>query len=334
MLTNIMFLIGRLPHPQKTNQYGGIHLYKEEQINDFDYTLSMVALKTRVFIADIDGFHYFFAKAIDELGKTTPEEREFQRQMNSANGTLAWNVSVTKNALDRMLSGNAKKGDEEIVLRHPRARERLLWQIIRTEGDVEDGDILACSLLSPAELKKLKEGSQSYKVTVAWSLLRHMEENGEAWPSIEKLRALSSDDPLSCLAKDISYKTELAWRILREMERKKEAWPTIEKLKALPSDHVLSCLATNLHYKTKLAWQIVRRMEAKREPLLTIKQLKNLPCDDPLRILAKHKPYKDKLKSWKRIDQVATNEKIRPAMKKLSEENPEVMRKINASKLT
>ena len=34
----------------------------------------------------------------------------------------------------------------------------------------------------------------------------------------------------------------------------------------------------------------------------------------------------------KRIDQVATNEKIRAPMKKLSEENAEAMRKINASK--
>eukprot|EP00956_Cyclotella_meneghiniana_P019784 scaffold34379_cov68-Cyclotella_meneghiniana.AAC.6 len=59
-------------------------------------------------------------------------------------------------------------------------------------------------------------------------------------------------------------------------------------------------------------------MEANHEPLLTIKQLENLPCDDPLRILSKSKPYKDKLKeieSRKRIDQVATNEKIRAVMK-------------------
>eukprot|EP00956_Cyclotella_meneghiniana_P040692 scaffold202853_cov73-Cyclotella_meneghiniana.AAC.1 len=33
MHSNIIFLIGRMPHPQKTNQYGGIHLYKEDQIN-------------------------------------------------------------------------------------------------------------------------------------------------------------------------------------------------------------------------------------------------------------------------------------------------------------
>eukprot|EP00956_Cyclotella_meneghiniana_P001441 scaffold1598_cov37-Cyclotella_meneghiniana.AAC.1 len=252
----------------------------------------MAALVTRVFPADIIGFHYFRAKALKKLSKMTPEEREFERKMNSVRGTLAWNVSVTKNALDRMLSGNEKKGDKEIVLRHHRARECLLWHIIRTEGDAEDGDILACSLLSAAELKKLKEGSQSFKTTVAWSLLKHMVANGEAWPSIKNL-------------------------------------------KALPSDHVLSCLATTSHYKVKLAWQIVRRMEANREPLLTIKQLENLPCDDPLRILSKLKGYKDKLKeieSRKPIDQVATNEKIRAAMKKLSEENPELMGKINASK--
>ena len=117
-----------------------------------------------------------------------------------------------------------------------------MWHIIRTEGDVEDGDIVACSLLSPAELKKLKEESQSFKITVAWSLLRHMEANGEAWPSVEELKALPSKDPLSCLAKDISYKTELAWRILREKEANGEAWPTIEELKALPSDNPPSCL--------------------------------------------------------------------------------------------
>eukprot|EP00956_Cyclotella_meneghiniana_P015390 scaffold23511_cov68-Cyclotella_meneghiniana.AAC.4 len=213
--------------------------------------------------------------------------------MNSEKAKLAWNVSVTKNALDRMLTGNEKKGDKEIVLRHPCARERLLWHIIRTEGDDEDGDIVAYSLLSPAELKKLKQGSQSFKVAVAWSLLRHMEANGQAWPSIDQLKALPPDDPLSCLP-------------------------------------------TNLYYKVKLAWQIVRRMEANREPLLTIKQLENLPCDDPLRILSKLKAYKDKLKeieSRKRIDQVATNEKIRAAMKKISEENPEVMRKFKAMKL-
>ena len=208
MLSNIMFLIGRLPHPQKTNQYGGIHLYKEEQINGFDYTLAMAALVTRVFPADTIG-NYFRAKALKKLSKMTPEEREFERKMNSEKGRLAWNVSVTKNALDRMLSGNEKKGDAEIVLRHPRARERLLWHMIRTEGDDEDGDIVAYSLLSPAELKKLKQGSQSFKVAVAWSLLRHMEANGEAWPSIEQLKALPSDDPLSCLAK--LYTTKLNW---------------------------------------------------------------------------------------------------------------------------
>eukprot|EP00956_Cyclotella_meneghiniana_P037239 scaffold135770_cov39-Cyclotella_meneghiniana.AAC.1 len=318
MHSNIMFLIGRLPHPQKTNQYGGIHLYKKEQINGFDYTLSMAALITGVFMTDIIGFHYFRAKALKKLSKMTPEEREFERQMNSEKGRLAWNVSVTKNALDRMLSGNEKKGDKEIVLRHPRARERLLWHMIRTEGDDEDGDIVACSLLSPAELKKIKQGSQSFKVTVAWSLLRYMEANGEAWPSIEQLKALPSDDPLSCIAKTIHYKTELAWRKLRDMERNGEAWPSIKNLKALPSNHVLSCLATTSHYKVKLAWQIVRKMEANHEPLLTIKQLENLPCDDPLRILSKLKAYKDKLKeieSRKRIDQVATNEKIRAVMK-------------------
>eukprot|EP00956_Cyclotella_meneghiniana_P006076 scaffold7921_cov68-Cyclotella_meneghiniana.AAC.5 len=65
---------------------------------------------------------------------------------------------------------------------------------------------MAFSLLSPAELNKLKEGSQSFKVTVAWSLLRHIEANSEAWPTIEEL------DPLSCLAKDISYKVDLAQR--------------------------------------------------------------------------------------------------------------------------
>eukprot|EP00956_Cyclotella_meneghiniana_P009087 scaffold12435_cov33-Cyclotella_meneghiniana.AAC.7 len=278
----------------------------------------MAALITGVFTEDIVGFHYFRAKALKNFSKMTPEERELERQMNSANGTLAWNVSVTKKALDRMLSGNEKKGDAEIVLRHPRARERLLWNIIRTKGDAEDGDILVSSLLSPAELKNLKEGSQSFKTTVAWSLLRHMEANGEAWPSMEQLKALPSDHPLSCLAKVISYKTELAWRILREKEKKREAWPSMEQLKALPSDHPLSCLAKDISYKIKLAWRIVRRMEANREPLLTIKQLENLPCDDPLRILSKHKPYKDKLKlieSRKRIDQVAINEKIRAAMK-------------------
>ena len=77
-----------------------------------------------------------------------------------------------------MLSGNENEGDKEFVLQSPIGREGLLWHIIRTEGDVEDGDILACSLLSPAELKKLKEGSQSFKDTVAWTLLRHIEANG------------------------------------------------------------------------------------------------------------------------------------------------------------
>eukprot|EP00956_Cyclotella_meneghiniana_P034608 scaffold106720_cov36-Cyclotella_meneghiniana.AAC.1 len=98
----------------------------------------------------------------------TPEEREFERQMKK----LAWNGSVPKKALDRMLSGNEKQGDKEIVLRSSFARGCLLWHIIRTEGDAEDGDILACSLLSAAELKKLKQGSQSFKTTVAWSLLK------------------------------------------------------------------------------------------------------------------------------------------------------------------
>eukprot|EP00956_Cyclotella_meneghiniana_P015478 scaffold23779_cov28-Cyclotella_meneghiniana.AAC.1 len=189
----------------------------------------MAALVTRVFPADIIGCHYFRAKALKKLSKMTPEEREFERKMNSKKGRLAWNVSVTKNALDRMLSGNEKKGDAEIVLRHQRARECLLWHIIRTEGVDEDGDIVGSSLLSPSELKKLKEGSVTFKTTVAWSLLRHMERNGEAWPSVEELQALPSDHPLSCLAKVISYKTELAWRILREKEANGEAWPTIEE---------------------------------------------------------------------------------------------------------
>eukprot|EP00956_Cyclotella_meneghiniana_P006075 scaffold7921_cov68-Cyclotella_meneghiniana.AAC.4 len=116
MLSNIMFLIGRLPHPQKTNQYGGIHLYKEEQINGFDYTLSMVDV-------DIIGFHYFRAKALKKLSKMTPEEREFERKMNSEKGRLAWNGSAPKKALDRILSGNEKKGDNEIVLQSALARE-------------------------------------------------------------------------------------------------------------------------------------------------------------------------------------------------------------------
>eukprot|EP00956_Cyclotella_meneghiniana_P014401 scaffold21539_cov48-Cyclotella_meneghiniana.AAC.1 len=301
MHSNIMFLIGRLPHPQKTNQYGGIHLYKEEQINGFDYTLAMAALVTRVFSADFIGFHYFRAKALKKLSKMTPEERELERQMNSEKGRLAWNVSVTKNALDRMLSGNEKKGDKEIVLRHPHARECLLWHIIRTEGDGEDGDIVAYSLLSPAELKKLKQGSQSFKVTVAWSLLRHMEANGETWPTIEEVKALPSDDPLSCLAKVISYITKLAWRILREKKANGETWPSIEQLKALPSDDPLSCLATNLHYKVKLAWRILREKEEKREAWPSIEQLKALPSDHPLSCLAKDISYIKKLKmieSW------------------------------------
>jgi len=103
-----------------------------------------------------------------------------------------------------------------------------LWHIIRTEGDGEDGDILAYSLFSPAELKKLKEGSQSFKVTVAWSLLRHMEANGEAWPTIEEVKALPSDNPLSRLADDLFYKTKLAWQIVRRTEANREPLLTIK----------------------------------------------------------------------------------------------------------
>eukprot|EP00956_Cyclotella_meneghiniana_P011888 scaffold16707_cov31-Cyclotella_meneghiniana.AAC.1 len=387
MLSNIMFLIGRLPHPQKTNQYGGIHLYKEEQINGFDYTLAMAALVTRVFPADTIG-NYFRAKAMDELGKTTPKERELQRQMNSEKGRLAWNVSVTKKALDRMLSGNEKKGDKEIVLRHQRARERLLWHIIRTEGDGdecsllspseleklkqgsqsykvktalnriksdnakegdkelvlqspigkegllwhiirtegddEDGDIMAYSLCSPAELKKLKQGSQSFKVTVAWSLLKHMEANDEAWPTIEELKALPSDDPLSCLANHISYKNKLAWRILREKEANGEAWPTIEELKALPSDDPLSCLANHILYKTELAWRILREMERKKEAWPSIEKLKALPSDHPLSCLAKDISYKMKL-AWLRVHEMEANHEPLLTIKQLenlSSDNP------------
>eukprot|EP00956_Cyclotella_meneghiniana_P040279 scaffold191369_cov33-Cyclotella_meneghiniana.AAC.1 len=68
-----------------------------------------------------------------KLSKMTPEEREFEHKMNSVKGRLAWNGSAPKKALDRILSGNEKKGDKEIVLRSALARERLLWHIIRTE---------------------------------------------------------------------------------------------------------------------------------------------------------------------------------------------------------
>eukprot|EP00956_Cyclotella_meneghiniana_P011889 scaffold16708_cov34-Cyclotella_meneghiniana.AAC.1 len=324
MLSNIMFLIGRLPHPQKTNQYGGIHLYKEEQINGFDYTLAMAALVTRVFPADTIG-NYFRAKALKKLSKMTPEEREFERKMNSVKGRLAWNGSAPKKALDRILSGNEKKGDKEFVLRSALARECLLWHIICTEGDVEDSDIVGSSLLSPAELKKIKQGSQSFKTTVAWSLLKHMEVNGEAWPSIEELKALPSDHPLSCLAKDISYKTELAWRILREKKRNGEAWPSIEQLKALPSDHPLSCLAKDISYKTELAWRILREKKRNGEAWPSIEQLKAQPSDHPLSCLATSPFYKAKLemiesckpsKPLSLSEQESIKEKMRIALEK------------------
>eukprot|EP00956_Cyclotella_meneghiniana_P037282 scaffold136419_cov87-Cyclotella_meneghiniana.AAC.1 len=284
----------------------------------------MAALVTRVFTADTIG-NYFRAKALKKLSKMTPEERELERQMNSARGTLAWNNSAPKKALDRMLSGNEKTGDKDIVLRSALARERLLWHILRTEGDGEDGDIMTCSLLSPAELKKQKEGSQSFKVTVAWSLLRHMEANGEAWPTIEELKALPSDDPLSCLAKVISYKVKLAWRILREKEANGEAWPTIEELKALPSDDPLSCLAKVSSYKVKLAWRKLKQMEKNGEALPSIEELKALPTDDPLSCLAKVSSYKSKLekiesckpsKPLSLSEQESTKEKMRIALEK------------------
>eukprot|EP00956_Cyclotella_meneghiniana_P037035 scaffold133924_cov72-Cyclotella_meneghiniana.AAC.7 len=148
-------------------------------------------------------FKNHLSKPADNLDGASPTENGACSLLSTSElkklkqGSQSYKV---KTALNRIKSDNAKEGDKELVLGSPIGREGLLWHIIRTEGVVEDGDILACSLMSPAELKKLKEGSQSYKVTVAWSLLRHMKENGEAWPTIEELKALPSDHPLSCLA--------------------------------------------------------------------------------------------------------------------------------------
>ena len=50
--------------------------------------------------------------------------------------------------------------------------------------------ILASSLLTPDEFKKLKDGSMSFKITVAWRIVREKEENGKDISKIDKLKRL------------------------------------------------------------------------------------------------------------------------------------------------
>ena len=69
---------------------------------------------------------------------------------------------------------------------------------------------------------------------------------------IEKLKALPSDNPLSCLADDLFYKTKLAWQIVRRMEANREPLLTIKQLENLPCDDPLRILSKLKAYKDKL----------------------------------------------------------------------------------
>eukprot|EP00956_Cyclotella_meneghiniana_P006077 scaffold7921_cov68-Cyclotella_meneghiniana.AAC.6 len=70
-----------------------------------------------------------------------------------------------------------------------------------------------------------------------------MEANGKAWPTIEELKAVPSDHPLSCLVTLATYKIGMA--------DAKWSQPLLT-LENLSSDHPLSMLSRNIAYKSKL----------------------------------------------------------------------------------
>lgn len=82
LLSNIIFLIGHLLHPQKTNQYRGIHRHKHKQISKFDCNLSMASLITGFFEADNPNNHYFRAKELKKLDKISLEDRALEQEYN------------------------------------------------------------------------------------------------------------------------------------------------------------------------------------------------------------------------------------------------------------
>ena len=109
------------------------------------------------------------------------EERasEYEYYREKGREREPWKVSMTKLAMDPIISGKAREGDKEIVLRQPFAQESFLWHTLSNEADTEDADmILACSLLLLAELKKLKYGCMSFKTSVAWRIVKQKKANG------------------------------------------------------------------------------------------------------------------------------------------------------------
>ena len=124
--------------------------------------------------------HYFCAQALKKLSKMSLEKRALGHEYNHEKGCESepWKVSMTKLALDPIICGKAREGDKEIVLRQPFAQGSFLWHTLSNEADTEDADILACSLLSLAELKKLKDGCMSFKTSVAWWIVKQKKTNG------------------------------------------------------------------------------------------------------------------------------------------------------------
>ena len=67
--------------------------------------------------------------------------------------------------------------------------------------------------------------------------------------SIEDLKELPSNYPLSCFATPSRYNFKLDWEKVDELQKNGKALP----LERLPSNDPLSCLATSDCYKLKLA---------------------------------------------------------------------------------